>query len=209
MKSGSTKSRILQAAMKVLSERGFEGATTRMIAEKAGVNEVTLFRIFGNKKEIFKSAILEIQEQLIQAMNNEKIVGKGDFKSDLANLGMHLTEFLGSNRELVMMLLFEADKDNLAKETATSMGTFMWQYMTTFLERHHSSGQLDQENLKLVSLAIMSFIFFRSVIRERVLNNTFRPENRKDELEDFINLLAKGTNIFTKRKIGRKGTKNG
>lgn len=38
-------------------ERGFLGATTRRIAQAAGVNEVTLFRRFGSKQALLKEAI--------------------------------------------------------------------------------------------------------------------------------------------------------
>lgn len=43
------RDRILEAATRVYSLHGFRGATTRLIANEAGVNEVTLFRIFGSK----------------------------------------------------------------------------------------------------------------------------------------------------------------
>lgn len=51
------RDRILEAAAQVYSETGFRGATTRRIAERAGVNEVTLFRHFGSKTRLLHQAI--------------------------------------------------------------------------------------------------------------------------------------------------------
>jgi AcrR family transcriptional regulator len=51
------RERILDAAAKVYAETGFRGATTRRIAERAGVNEVTLFRQFGSKTRLLHEAI--------------------------------------------------------------------------------------------------------------------------------------------------------
>lgn len=51
------RSRILAAAAELYSESGFRGATTRRIAERAGVNEVTLFRQFGSKTRLLHEAI--------------------------------------------------------------------------------------------------------------------------------------------------------
>jgi AcrR family transcriptional regulator len=48
----TTTSRILEAAADLFAERGYNGTTTRAIAEKAGVNEVTIFRRFDNKRGI-------------------------------------------------------------------------------------------------------------------------------------------------------------
>ena len=49
--------RILDAARKVFGEYGFRGATTRRIAQEAGVNEVTLFRTFGSKAALISEAL--------------------------------------------------------------------------------------------------------------------------------------------------------
>ena len=49
------RDRILDAAKKVYAQHGFRGATTRLIAIEAGVNEVTLFRIFGSKAALFEA----------------------------------------------------------------------------------------------------------------------------------------------------------
>ena len=51
------RDRILQAAARVYAEAGFRGATTRRIAQEAGVNEVTLFRIFGSKDALLLEAM--------------------------------------------------------------------------------------------------------------------------------------------------------
>jgi AcrR family transcriptional regulator len=51
------KERIIQAALRVFGETGYLGATTRRIAQEAGVNEVTLFRLFGSKEELIQEAV--------------------------------------------------------------------------------------------------------------------------------------------------------
>jgi outer membrane protein len=53
-----TKQQLLDAAVRVYSDVGFRGATTRRIAEEAGVNEVTLFRLFGSKAALIEAAVL-------------------------------------------------------------------------------------------------------------------------------------------------------
>jgi len=52
-----TKQHLLEAALRVYGSAGFRGATTRRIAEEAGVNEVTLFRLFGSKATLIKEAL--------------------------------------------------------------------------------------------------------------------------------------------------------
>jgi AcrR family transcriptional regulator len=49
------RDRILSAAKKIYAQYGFRGATTRLIAIEADVNEVTLFRTFGSKAALFEA----------------------------------------------------------------------------------------------------------------------------------------------------------
>lgn len=55
-----SRKRLLEAAVRVFSETGFRGATTRRIAEEAGVNEVTLFRHFGSKSKLISEAMCDL-----------------------------------------------------------------------------------------------------------------------------------------------------
>ncbi|NOT08063.1 MAG: TetR/AcrR family transcriptional regulator [Gemmatimonadales bacterium] len=51
------REKILNAATELYAETGFRGATTRQIAQRAGVNEVTVFRHFGSKTALLHEAI--------------------------------------------------------------------------------------------------------------------------------------------------------
>ena len=57
MKTPDTKQKIREAALRLFSEKGYLGATTREIARGAGVAEVTLFRHFPSKERLFEEVI--------------------------------------------------------------------------------------------------------------------------------------------------------
>lgn len=52
-----TKQRLLEATLKLISEKGYFGATTRDISREAGVTELTLFRHFGSKERLFEELL--------------------------------------------------------------------------------------------------------------------------------------------------------
>jgi len=54
-----SRERILEAAARVYARHGFRGATTRLIANEAGVNEVTLFRTFGSKSALLEAVLMQ------------------------------------------------------------------------------------------------------------------------------------------------------
>lgn len=57
MKPSNTKEQLLKATLKLISEKGYLGATTREIALEAGVTELTLFRHFGSKERLFEELL--------------------------------------------------------------------------------------------------------------------------------------------------------
>ena len=60
-----TRQRILTSALEVFLDKGYAAATTRAIAQHAGVNEVTLFRHFGNKLNLVAAIIVNALSQLV------------------------------------------------------------------------------------------------------------------------------------------------
>ncbi len=56
-KTMDTRERLIGATMRLVSEKGYLGATTREIAREAGVSELTLFRHFGSKEKLFEGML--------------------------------------------------------------------------------------------------------------------------------------------------------
>jgi AcrR family transcriptional regulator len=52
-----THQKLLQVTCRLFAESGYQGTTTRRIADAAGVNEVTLFRHFGSKDALIRAAL--------------------------------------------------------------------------------------------------------------------------------------------------------
>jgi TetR/AcrR family transcriptional regulator, regulator of cefoperazone and chloramphenicol sensitivity len=57
-----TRRRILEAALEIFATEGYEGTSTRLLAERAGVNLPAIQYYFGSKEGLYRAVI----EQLIQ-----------------------------------------------------------------------------------------------------------------------------------------------
>lgn len=55
----NSKQRIINAAIKLISEKGYHGATTDLIAKEAGVSQGLIFHYFTNKEGLFFSLLEE------------------------------------------------------------------------------------------------------------------------------------------------------
>ncbi len=66
----NTKDAILQSAIDLFSQKGFNATSTAEIAAAAGVAEVTVFRHFKTKKDI----LLAVLEQFLEAFGREVVI---------------------------------------------------------------------------------------------------------------------------------------
>ncbi|MEN6545314.1 MAG: helix-turn-helix domain-containing protein [Armatimonadia bacterium] len=99
----SARERLLSAAVEVLLDRGYRGATSREIARMAQVNEVTLFRLFSTKDDLLAEAIVERA-----ATDRESVPAPtGDMQADLENLGELAVRSLSGGGHLLARILPE------------------------------------------------------------------------------------------------------
>jgi AcrR family transcriptional regulator len=60
-----TRRRLIDAARAEFGDKGIDAATTRGIAERAGCNEVTLFRHFESKQKLLGAVVRETAEEFL------------------------------------------------------------------------------------------------------------------------------------------------
>ena len=106
----STEYKILIAASKVFTEKGFSGTRTRDIAEEAGINLALLNYYFRTKEKLFeqvmKVKIVLLFGQIIPIVTNEKT--SLDEKIDLASVKYF--DILTKNPNLPIFVLSEIQK---------------------------------------------------------------------------------------------------
>ena len=104
----STKVRILEAAEEVFATKGFEGASTRGIAAKAGVNISSLHYHWESKETLYHAVFQNIYDQLIEISRDSALptTARGD-----SPRGMHETsvgrvfDYFAANPNIPRLLL--------------------------------------------------------------------------------------------------------
>lgn len=88
-----TEQKIFEAARRVFSEFGFEGAALKQIAKAAGVNESLIIRYYGSKAKLLTAILFYFYEQMQQGMPSDQ------------------PEYDNLEDELVAHLLWEIESD--------------------------------------------------------------------------------------------------
>jgi AcrR family transcriptional regulator len=99
-----TRQRLIDAATETLNRRGIQGATTREIARRAGVHEVTLFRHFKSKEQLLR-AILKRGLAAKATVMDENYSSKENLRESTENYGRHYYSHLEKNKGFAGALL--------------------------------------------------------------------------------------------------------
>jgi AcrR family transcriptional regulator len=149
--------RILDAALDVIAERGYVAATTRRIAEAAGVNEVTLFRRFGNKQQLLMAAAAREARQASVA----EIEYTGNLEADLLRIVEFYHELMDKRARTVVMLLSELPRQPELREAMnTPIGIV--ETVTDLLQRYQEEGALQPETPITTFYALVGPIYLEA-----------------------------------------------
>jgi AcrR family transcriptional regulator len=103
--SEETRARIIAAAKAIYEQNGTRGTTTREVADRAGVNEATLFRHFGNKQALLQA----MREAVCPLAVFELVLASlsGDLRNDLRAIATTLVETMHGQRSMMCISLAE------------------------------------------------------------------------------------------------------
>ncbi len=103
----STRERLLDAAAQTFARDGLRGATTREIARKAGVNEVTLFRQFKSKEQLLR-AVLQRGLASEVAIMDEHSSWKENLRESMEKYARHYYSHVEKKEGIARAFLAEA-----------------------------------------------------------------------------------------------------
>jgi AcrR family transcriptional regulator len=132
-----TRERLLDAACIVIAARGFRGATTRAIADEAGVNEVTLFRHFPSKADLLVAAF----EREVSAFAPDTLQWTGDLEGDLVRLVRAYWSFVAPRGAFLATLVSELPRHPELRRGLAVPRRFL-EAGVSLLARYQKEGQL-------------------------------------------------------------------
>ncbi len=108
---GKTREKLLEAALAIFVEKGYERTTTKEIAASANVAEITLFRHFTSKSNLFVETLTHALSDFIET--EEKEMHALHFAAFFQHL-LHKKLMLASkNKKLLQMLIRENSYGNI------------------------------------------------------------------------------------------------
>lgn len=162
------KKQILERAINVFVDKGYNGATTLEIAKAADISEVTLFRYFSSKKDIFIESI----EPIVVTTLKESITASKDLtpREKLEFIFTERIRLISRNRGVMKLLLMESqinpELDNL-----------------NYIEK---ISLLLKETIKDLGIPIEDDEFIMRFLMGGILSFLYLPEDDEEKIRDFV-----------------------
>jgi len=162
----ATQKRIIEAAIKVFSEKGFEGATTSEIAQEAGVAEGTIFRHFGTKKGILQGILLRAVDSFQEPEVVVSLARMIEQKYDEAGPYFwmhHIKDQLNAIQQylpMLKLLFYEAQFHSEVKETMfKKIARPIIDLLSDPIRQRQSTGDYRKLDADLMALSLLSSLW--------------------------------------------------
>ena len=155
------REQILTVATELFARQGFHGTTTRQLAERAGVKEVILFRLFPSKSDLYWAVI---EAQCAKSPGPEglaaAITAAPDDRQLFAGLAREMIERTLRDPTLLRLLLFSALEAH--ELSARFSQTYMVQYYETLadhIRQRQQAGAFRQVDPVLAARGFLGMVF--------------------------------------------------
>jgi len=154
-----TRRRIIESAVSLFSEGGYNGTGTRDIARGANINEATIFRHFPHKRELYIAALeSELQKVRLRGDLLGEVADAPDGRAALASTYKLIRSALAENRLLRLLQFCSLE---LGKEIDPLLRKYLRELIeviTGYLQPWIDNGQLQCGNAKIVVLTFVAIV---------------------------------------------------
>ena len=189
---------ILAVAVRLFSERGFRGTTTKEIAQAAGVSEAMVFRHFATKEELY-AAILDHKAcssgvKFDPAQVAPEAIDRKDDRAVFETLALRALQFHDEDPDFQRLLLHSAlEKHELAQMFFDQVVLRFYQFLGQYIRERQKDGAFIE-----VDPAIVIRSFLGMVMHHSLNNNLWDPQRRllnvsnESAAKHFTDILLSG-----------------
>ena len=140
----NTHEKIIIAAKELFSTKGYAATTTKHIASQAGVSEVTLFRHFESKRNLFHIVLHSTMDDdsLLNFFENELTY---ELDSDLRKLAEHLNIVHRDLGPMIRMLMKDKEASNHGEISKPKVEKKVKQYSDEYFKKMYDLGKISDD----------------------------------------------------------------
>jgi AcrR family transcriptional regulator len=186
-----TRTRILDAAQRLFAAQGFDGTTTRDLAQAAGVAEGTLFRHFANKKAILVEVATQGWVEILTDLLTE-LSEMGTYKA-VAQVMRRRMWNMRKNADMMRVCFMEAQfhpelRDRIQVEVIDKMTDVAEAFFQTAMDK----GVYRKTNAKLVAKVFLGMFAVAGFSDSTIIQADASPQQLQEMAEGLADIFLNG-----------------
>ena len=178
-----TEEKIMDTALEIFAGKGYAGAKTKVIAEEAGFSEMTLFRKFKTKKNLYDRVMEKNHEKILKEF--QLVFRESQYKTAeefLKNLIENISSLIENNFEYIVISIHEGPEPSKSGDINSYLIKELGQYIES--QEIFKSDDIDFE---ILAFNIVTFLYF--TISDKKRGKLF--DNHEEVINKFIAYSAK------------------
>lgn len=180
------KRRILNSAIKIFGEKGFQNATISEIAKEAGIGDATIYEYFKSKEDILLEIPVEVTKELIPQLNDHMMGIKGALNK-LRKFIWWWLNYVEKNPGYGAIVLLELKTNkNYVSTDAYQAARNFYQIVLDIIKEGQEEGSIKKDiNIYLarsICVGALEHIIIRWLLKER----RYSLIQYADELADLL-----------------------
>ena len=203
------KKQLLEIAMKLFSDKGFDGTSTREIAEAAGVNEALIFRHFRSKEDLFWAVLSDrVERRGRNRRIRELTKSEGDFREVLVAIAETLLDRTDDDAAVTRLLLYSALRNReLSHRFFRTYGQEKLETLADHIRVGIAAGRLRAVNPAIAARSFLGMIVYHYLVEEVFGVPHAQGLSTRELAEELVSIFIEGISanrILTKNGAGRK-----
>lgn len=183
-----TRQQILDASLRLFSERGFARTTVRDIARQAGITDAAIYYHFGSKRELL-DALVEERGFVHSLQNLERLTADLPLAETIIWMARGAINIMDDNRDFLRLIIMEGlGGDDSALEQYRRLIDLWEKALTVVLGRYVAKGDLASEGVPTLARHIIYTILmaFEDNLLGRHTTEGATPQQRRDAQAEFV-----------------------
>src|SRR6266700_6876928 len=206
------KKQLLEIAMKLFSEQGFDGTSTREIAEAAGVNEALIFRHFRSKEDLFWAVLSDrVERRGRNRRIREFAQSEGDFREVLVALAETLLDRTDDDAAVTRLLFYSALRNReLSERFFRTYGQEKLERLAGRIRVGIGAGHFRAVNPAIAARSFLGMIVYHYLVEEVFGVSHAQALSTRELAEELVGIFLEGisaNHVMSSNGAGRKSVR--
>jgi AcrR family transcriptional regulator len=189
--SDDTRQKIIAAALELFGEIGYKRATTRLIAERAEINEVTLFRHFGKKQNLLTACVAEFNA--VGFSDNMEHYLTGNYPDDIAQMARAVIKDMAERFGTLRLLICDSVDMPELRDAAIQGSQHNQGLVVDYFQRQIAAGAVRPDLDAEVLAHAFESLFSSYVLFQAVFNAGHAQMLPEETIRQLVDVFVRGT----------------